>query len=240
MGSAAYLAIATVEYVNKLFNTNIPLGITSSALIIIIGFIHWQGTKESSIIQKVMSLLKALGLVFFIIACFVYFFQGHESIQAQHSTNTVPFVPAIILSLRAIVLTYFGWNNAVYFSEEDKNPQKNLSRSLFFGIAIIMIIYVLINLGLIVILPLDKIAGSILPAADVAEKIFGSNGDTIVTILAIVFLLGILNAGLLITPRILFAISRAGLFFKSISFLNKNAIPGMHLSLRFAQRYYFL
>ena len=231
VGSIAYLAVATIEYVNKLLGVTIPLGITSSALIIIVSLIHWRGIEESSTIQKIMSSLKAVGLVLFIIACFVYFFQGHRysEVNSTKSYTSIPLFSALILSFRAVFTTYFGFNNAVYFTEEDKNPQKNLPRSLFFGIVTVMLIYVLINIGLLAVVPLQKIAGSILPAADVAQKIFGTSGNTIVTILAVVFLVGILNASVLITPRILYAISKAGLFFKGVSTLNKNAIPGMAL-----------
>jgi len=231
VGSIAYLAVATIEYVTKLLGVNIPLGITSSSLIIMVSVIHWRGLEESSVIQKIMSSLKAIGLVLFIIACFVYFFQGHRYTESTttRSYTSIPLFSALILSFRAVFTTYFGFNNAVYFTEEDKNPHKNLPRSLFFGIVTVMLIYVMINIGLIAVLPLQTIAGSILPAADVAQKIFGRSGDRIVTVLAIVFLVGILNASVLITPRILYAISKAGLFFKEVSTLNKNAIPGKAL-----------
>ena len=39
-----------------------------------------------------------------------------------------------------------------------------------------MIIYVLVNVGLIAVLPLQEIAKSVLPAADAAQLIFGGSG----------------------------------------------------------------
>jgi APA family basic amino acid/polyamine antiporter len=227
IGSTAYLAIATVEYLNKLLGLNIPIGIISSVLIIVIAIIQWQGMRQSSNFQKVMSALKAIGLLLFVIACFIYFFIGHRySVDTENSISTIPLFAAIILSLRAIFATYSGWNNAIYFTEEDTNPEKNLPSSMFWGVISIMIIYVLVNVGLIAVLPLQEMAKSSLPAADAAQKIFGSKGDIIVTILSVISLIGIANLGILFTPRILFAMSKAGLFFKSASTLNKHSIPG--------------
>ena len=227
IGATAYLAIAAVEYLNQLLVISLPVGIVSSAFIIIIAVIQWQGMRQSSNFQKVMSALKAIGLLLFVIACFIYFFIGHRySVNTENSISTIPLFGAIILSLRAIFATYNGWNNAVYFTEEDTNPAKNLPRSMFWGVISIMIIYVLVNLGMIAVLPLQQMAKSALPAADAAQKIFGSKGDIIVTILSVISLIGIANLGILYTPRILFAMSKAGLFFKAASTLNKHSIPG--------------
>jgi APA family basic amino acid/polyamine antiporter len=227
-GVIAYLAIAVGEYTNKLMRVHIPIGIISSLLIILLSVMQWQGLRLSSNFQKIMSALKAIGLLILVISCFSYFFNGtkYSVTVLSDSTRSVPLIPAIILSLRAIFVTYGGWNTAVYFTEEDTNPEKNLPRSLVWGVISIMIIYVLVNVGLIAVLPLQEIAKSVLPAADAAQLIFGGSGDIIVTIISVVSLFGILNAVLLFAPRILFAVSRAGLFFKSTSKLNKHFIPG--------------
>lgn len=228
VGALAYLSIATFEYVNKFFRVNLPLGLTSSVFVVLLSLLHWQGLRQSSIVQKVMSCLKAAGLLLFVIACFVAFFQGrrHTGGSVVPSGTPVPLFTALVLSFRAIFTTYFGFNNAVYYTEEDKNPQKNLPRSLLLGVISVMLIYVLVNISLILVLPLPKIADSILPVADVAQLIFGNNGEEIVTVLAIVFLAGIANATLLLTPRILYAIAKAGLFFEPVARLNKQSIPG--------------
>ncbi|MBA3675010.1 MAG: amino acid permease [Chitinophagaceae bacterium] len=231
VGTLSFLAIATVEYMNKLLQLSLPVGIVASFLIILLTAIQWYGMRQSSNFQKIMSALKAIGLLIFVFACLFYFFNGNRYAVTSigNSTASIPLFAAFILSLRAIFVTYAGWNSAVYFSEEDTNPGKNLPRSMIWGVISIMIIYVLVNVGLIAVLPLQEIAVSTLPAADAAQKIFGSNGDIIVTSLSIISLIGILNVGLLLTPRVLYAISKAGLFFKSTAQLNKHSIPGIAL-----------
>ena len=83
-------------------------------------------------------------------------------------------------------------------------------------------------------------------AADAAQVIFGSKGSNIVTGIGIISVLGVLYATILFTPRILFAISKAGLLPGALAGLNKNAIPGKGLivitiiSLLFASTGLFL
>ena len=232
-GVIAYLSIAVSEYTNKLLGMSLPTGLFSSVFIILLAILQWRGMHLSSNIQKIMSLLKALALLLFVAACFIHFFthRATSTTETSHTAASIPFFTAVILSLRAIYMTYGGWNSAVYFTEEDEHPEINLPRSLTWGVISIMLIFVLVNLGLIAVLPLERIAGSLLPAADAAQLIFGGKGDVIVTIISIISLLGILNAVLLFAPRILFALARAGLFFKSIADLNRHAIPGNALVL---------
>ena len=86
-------------------------------------------------------------------------------------------------------------------------------------------IYVLINLGILHALPISKLAGSKLAAADAAQLIFGGYSSQIVTSIMLVSLLGIINASFLFTPRVMFALSRDGLFFRYGAMVNTGGTP---------------
>ncbi len=90
-------------------------------------------------------------------------------------------------------------------------------------------IYVLVNAALLYVLPLADIAQSKLPAADAAVSIFGSSGGTIITALALGSILGILNAQVLFTPRILFAMSRHGFLPSQGASVNTGGTPAVAL-----------
>ena len=55
--------------------------------------------------------------------------------------------------------------------------------------------------------------------------IFGAQGGQIVTILALISLIGIINALLMCNPRSLFALGREGLFTKKAAAVNKGGTP---------------
>ena len=45
----------------------------------------------------------------------------------------IPLVSVSILALRSVIVTYDGWYEAIYFTEEDKNPARNLPRGFGAG-----------------------------------------------------------------------------------------------------------
>ncbi len=231
-GAMSYLSIAIAEYVNRLMNWNLPLGISASLLTILFVLFQWQGLKSSSNFQKIMSVITSLCILLFVSACFIHFFNRPGAAPAgPQVVDTLPVMAIFILSIRSVFMTFTGWNCAVYFVEEDTDPTKNLPRALFTGVASVTIIFTLINLGLLAVLPLPAMAKTNLPAADAAQIIFGGWGGNIVTIISIVSLVACLAATALVPQRILFAMSRRELFFRAFSKLNKHQIPGNALLL---------
>jgi APA family basic amino acid/polyamine antiporter len=96
-----------------------------------------------------------------------------------------------------------------------------------------MLIYVLINVALFYLLPVSAIAGSKLAVADAAQVIFGPIAYTILMLIAVFSLLGILNAVIMICPRILFGLSREGFFIKKAMLVNKGGTPYVALIITF-------
>lgn len=89
----------------------------------------------------------------------------------------------------------------------------------------VIAIYVLINVAFFYILPVENVAKSNLAAADVANIIFGKNGAIIVTVISIFSLISILNAFMMIPPRILYGLSRDGFFIEKGTTVNKGGTP---------------
>src|SRR5436189_321337 len=178
-----------------------------------------------------MSLFKVLAFFVIIAACFLF---SPKAIAAPSSMPSLLSDPkllfvAIALSMQSILGTYAGWHAPVYFSEENVDPAKSIPRSLFTGVAVVMTIYVLINFALLYALPISKLAGSKLAAADAAQLIFGGYSSQIVTSIMLISLLGIINAAFLFTPRVMFALSRDGLFFRSGTKVNTGGTPSTAL-----------
>jgi len=90
---------------------------------------------------------------------------------------------------------------------------------------LVVVIYVLVNIAFFHVLPIATLAKSNLAAADVAKTLFGENGAVIVTVISIFSLISILNAFMMIPPRILYGLSRDGFFIKKGMTVNKGGTP---------------
>jgi APA family basic amino acid/polyamine antiporter len=91
------------------------------------------------------------------------------------------------------------------------------------------VIYLLVNIALLYVLPITKIAGQGFAAGAAAEVLFGRYGDTVFRSLTILSMLSAINAYHLMATRVLFAISRDGLFAKQAAAVNKGGTPSIAL-----------
>ncbi len=96
---------------------------------------------------------------------------------------------------------------------------------MFGGIALIIAIYLLVNLALLYVLPLSQMATSKFAGADAMNLIFGERSGQIVTVLALLSIIGIINANLMFAPRILLALGRDGFVLDKAATVNKGGTP---------------
>ena len=97
-------------------------------LLIALGLVNWFGLKVGARAQQALTLFKLGGLVLLAVACFLFGGQRGSLVSGHVSPISVAaFIGALVL----ITETYAGWNAAVYFSEEDKDTDRNIPRALF-------------------------------------------------------------------------------------------------------------
>jgi basic amino acid/polyamine antiporter, APA family len=204
--------------------------VTAATIAIVFAVLQWRGIVWGSTTQNITSLLKALAFLALIAAAFIL--GGHGALTTWPTQNG-PIGPALIiavvLSLQAVIYTYDGWDGVIYFSEEVKNPGRDIPRSMFVGVLSIISIYLLVNLALLYVLPIAKIAGQDFAAGVAAGQLFGRHGETVFRVLTIVSMLSGINAYHLMATRTLFAMSRDGLFFKHATRVNKGGTPSIAL-----------
>jgi APA family basic amino acid/polyamine antiporter len=226
----AFLAVAFAEYAGALLP---PLAGHEGAVAVatLAGFtlLHWTGVRSGSAVQQLASVLKMLALIGFVAVC-LWADPAPTPVAAPAAPPAEPLrgallLMAMVVSMQMVFETYSGWNSAVYFTEEDRNPGRNLPRALFGGALLVIGIYVLVNLAYLHVLPMEVLAASKLPAADAMHAVFGPRGAQLVTALAALSLLGILNAGLMNAPRILYALGRDGLFADRAQTVNAGGTP---------------
>ena len=223
--SLALAAIVIGEYLTILFSLSKGLTTTfASVVIVVFALIQLRGVKTGSMTQNVTAVLKALAFAVLIVACFVL---GHGFDRGENATplpTGFPFLVAFVLAMQAVIFTYDGWNGIVYFSGELRNPDRDIPRSMFGGVAAVTGIYLLINVGFLYVLRIHEMAGQPLVAATAANAIFGARGDTVIRVLTIVSLISAVNAFQLMTSRVLHRLSVFG-FVPAADYVNRGGTP---------------
>lgn len=164
------------------------------------------GTKFSSKMQSIITVLKVIPIVLIII----WGFFNQNKIAAPIFPLTVGagknFASGISQGLLSALFAFEGWIVVTNLANEVKNPKRDLSRAIILGLTAITVIYVLINYTFLTVLPLNQLAGNENAAFEASMKLFGQSGGKIITIGILISVYGAVNAFMLTgmrTPYIL-------------------------------------
>ena len=192
--------------------------------------LQWAGLRVSARFQEWTTAVKCLAFLALVVAAFTMG-PGRVESQATPVAATSMTWSGIVLALQAVVIAYGGWQSALYFTEEDRDPARHLPRAMIGGVAVVIVVYLLVNLALLAVLPLADLATSTLPGADAAEIVAGERGKQVITLLSVLSLLPLLNAILMIGTRILFGLGRDGLVFARTAAVNARGTPDVAMLL---------
>ena len=231
-GSTAAVALLIAQFTGILFPTvagaAVPIAVTVA---LVFAALQWRGVVWGSTTQNLTSLMKTLAFLILIGAAFLFGRGGSLTNSETLSPSTIGWFTAIVLSLQSVIYTYDGWSGVIYFSEEVTNPGREVPRAMFGGVLTIIAIYLLVNLALLYVLPISQIAGQDFAAGAAAQVVFGRHGNTVFLVLTILSMLSAINAYHLMATRVLFAISRDGLFASSGAAVNEGGTPAVALGI---------
>jgi basic amino acid/polyamine antiporter, APA family len=220
-----YVTIAIGEFAAVLLPALLPwVKVVAISVAVGFGALQWAGLRISSRFQEATTAVKFLAFLALVAACFLY---GRTQAETPPpiGRSAASGLVGWIVALQSVAVTYGGWQSALYFTEEDRDPRRNLPRSMIGGVSAVIVVYLLVNLALLAVLPLRDLASSTLPAADAAALLFGARGGQLITLLSLVSLLPLINAVLMIGTRILFAMSRDGLVWRGSASVNERGTP---------------
>jgi APA family basic amino acid/polyamine antiporter len=118
------------------------------------------------------------------------------------------------LSLMWIMFAYSGWNASTYIGSEIKDPERNIPRSLLLGTAMVMIMYIGLNIVFIYATSPEAMKGVISIGGLTVKNLFGSAMEFAFSLMIAFALFSSLSAFIIIGPRVYYAMARDGYFFR--------------------------
>jgi APA family basic amino acid/polyamine antiporter len=222
-----YVTIAMGEFSAVLVPSLSPaIKLIAVGVLVFFAALQWAGLRMSSLFQEATTAVKFLAFLALVAAGFAH--AASSPAPAADRATVLPHGPGVVglvVALQSVLITYGGWQSALYFTEEDRDPRRNLPRSMIGGVLSVLVIYLLVNLALLSVLSVAELARSTLPAADAAKVIFGGRGAQIITLLSLVSLPPLVNAIMMIGTRILFAMGRDGLLWRGTAVVNERGTP---------------
>ncbi len=194
-----------------------PRGLETSLAIAGVWLFTWvnaRGVQAGGRVQNVLTVLKLGGLVAVAGAGLLLARNaGLDGVAA--APPPVGFwatVAAIGAALRYAFFAFSGWEGATYVAEEVREPERNLPRSILWGIGVVLGIYLLVNLAYLRQLGPAGMAGSKQVAADAMRAALGAGGAILIAAAVVLSTAGNINAQVMVKARTWHAMARDGLF----------------------------
>ncbi|MEL7532627.1 MAG: amino acid permease [Bacteroidota bacterium] len=179
----------------------------AAAVMLVLGALNWAGIRVGSRTQNLLSGLKILLMALIIIAAFSISPETPSISNRLSVPQSDNGLMAFGISLIAVFFSFGGYHQSINFGGDVQNAQRNLPRAILLGICMIVGLYLLINFAFLQVLGFERLQHSDLVAADTMEGLFGPAGRTFASLTIFLSALGFLNATLLSTPRMYYAMA---------------------------------
>lgn len=212
--------IFQIPFVGTIFPLQ-NFGVKALAILLILFFsiVNYISVHSGNAVQVIATVLKT-AVIILLVGGILFSSKGDA---ANFISNAPDFnlggwglLGAFMAATTGALAAYDGWNNLNMVAGEIKQPEKNITRGLFIGLWVCILVYILVTLAYMYVLPIDVMAKSPLVASDATAVVFGSIGGTIIAILIVVSTIGTTNINLLACSRVVYAMSVSKLFFKGV------------------------
>jgi basic amino acid/polyamine antiporter, APA family len=228
--SCAGIAVAFTSYLGALIPVigATPLLSIGSGLLLVwsLVVINVLGVKEAGIVGLVTTILKLLPLA--AIGIVGLFFVERSTLPPMNpgSGNALSLFAS---SFALTFWTFVGLEAITVPAEDVVDQRRTIPRALVLGTLTTLVVYLLVAFAVMGIVPAGQLKASASPLADAGSKLAGHWGAMLVSIGALVSMLGCINCGLLVAGQTAMAAARAGVFPNRFQSLNRHGTPAFSL-----------
>jgi APA family basic amino acid/polyamine antiporter len=189
---------------------------TSIIAILILTTLNVFRAKFGEIFSNIFTGLKIAGILIIISVGFIFGNTDFSFSKLALSPASGATISGFGVALTGVLFSYGGWQHASFLAGETKNPSRNVPVAMITGALVVTLIYLLVNTGYMLLLPVSKIVDSQKIAAEAVSTVLPSGGMLVAGIITI-STIGTIGIYTLSAPRIYYAMASDGLFFKSIA-----------------------
>lgn len=193
--------------------------------IVFLAVVNYLGVRFGGLVNNLFTVSKFAALVLLI----GFGFASGGGHHAAPATATPPIHgPLVLVGMVLSMLQGFfaldGWPQAAYVAAEVKNPARTVPRAMILGVLSVVLVYVLATAVYVFLLSTPEILhiaeskGVI--AAEAAKTFSGELGAKLISAAVMASTFGTVNAYILTSPRIYYAVAEDGLFPSFFARLN--------------------
>ena len=219
-------------------------------LIALLTFSNTRGLRIGKIVQNSFTFTKTAALIGVIVIGLIFGWKANCAVLASHWWNAtangwsaqaaqpgLTVIGGLAIALlfgKAMVGPLFAqtaWTNVTFIGSEVREPGRNLSRALFYGCGIVVVLYLLANVAYVASLSFPEIQNAPQNRVAVAmmRAIFGTPGVLAMAAAIMISTFGCDNGLILAGARVYYAMARDNLFFAKVGTTNRFHVPAFAL-----------
>ncbi len=197
-GSVATLAVAFTGYLGQFMTVTPTMSkVIAVLVIVVIAAVNVRGTRQGSSVQNWSTGVKTAAILVMSVALLL---RGN-GMTADVRVWPASFAPGLLsgvgLAMIGVLWAYEGWQYVTFSAGEARDPQRTFPRAIVVGTAVLIAIYLL--------------------AADSVTALFGPAAGKLIAAVILVSMFSAANGLTLTSPRLYYAMSRDGVFFRKLA-----------------------
>ena len=202
----------------------------AAGIILLFTLLHSLGMRSGARVQNILTLVKVLLITGLLLAGFLFGdgSAGHFTMQLEGAGEGLRFRSAG-WAMVLIMFSFSGWNAATYVGSEVRQPLRNIPRSLVAGTLLVTLLYLLLNALYIYALRPAEMSDVITVGGLAANHLFNLTLDRFFSLFIAIILLSSISAYTIIGPRVYYAMSESGHFFRMARKVNRYRVPALSI-----------
>lgn len=196
--------------------------------ILFLAGLNYLSTAYGGWVSNVTVIGKYVGLAALVVFIFALGSQHPEAYEPVFSSvdqRGGSLIIAFGAAMAATLFAFDGWPQATYVASEIQNPKRNLPRALILGPLITAAIYIALTASYFFVIPIDQAIligqdSEARIAVDAARAAVGDWGASFIGVVALVSVFGTVNAYILTSPRIFYAMALDGALLRGMAKLS--------------------
>ncbi|XP_074602018.1 L-type amino acid transporter sobremesa [Brevipalpus obovatus] len=187
--------------------------------IVTITYLNCHSVSLATGTQNVFTAAKLTAIVLIVIGGFILIFRGETENISQGFEGSRFSFSDIATAFYSGLWAYDGWNNLNYITEELIDPYRNLPFAIIFGIPMVTLCYVLVNISYMTAMTTNEILSSEAVAVTWGTRLLGA-AAAIMPIAVAISSFGAGNGSCFTSGRLSFASAREGHLVDVLSFVD--------------------
>jgi len=195
--------------------------LVSLVIVAVVLLALYRRIESIGILTNVLFVIMLISIGTVIVASFTHFNPALAfTYPANAFTLNARFLVGLGGGLIIGIYDYLGYNTTAYMGAEIRRPGRNIPWSIIISILAMMILYLALNIGVMGVVPWQKVAQSTSIASLVLEQVWGKGVAAVVTVLILITAFASVFTGLLGGSRVPYNAARDGVFLRQFGKLH--------------------